>query len=220
MSMQAVVTEKHLSSHRNPLHARVSLSANPDAALLALGRDFQAVAAESEAASAESARLYNVFCEAARSLKPEALRFRPEDRDLIGFWLHPEADDEGVLYHSNRDMAGIETATHLHDPVGAARAAEIVAAWDGRQDAREAMADKVGYSAACFRSDALYEESCALLDEIRDARALTREGMQVKLNALRWLYREDDLDELDGGATTDVQIAFSIVRDLLRMSAH
>lgn len=64
--------------------------------------------------------------------------------------------------------------------------------------------------------EASYEAASAIVHKIRDATATTIDGLRVKATAISWCQGDEETI-FDEAATTDVQIAESIVRDLLAM---
>lgn len=226
VSAQALSIHRHNSHCGNPLHALSSNAGNPDAELLALGRDFEAVCAELADASAEADRLYKV-AKARRPAPFKGMRFQKRDKAILGETMlraYPPFCDmpTGIMcwdkpvVETFRKALAMPRRNMLMDEASANRAQEIIAAYDAWKAAWDAVNEEIGFRYADAQADALNDEAHALVKEMRSIPARTREGRQVKLNAMRWMYRDEGIDEIYGGETTDVQMAFSIVRDLLR----
>ncbi len=88
---------------------------------------------------------------------------------------------------------------------------ELRRAWAQERTAARGGSDEEAEAAFV----AAYEASSAIVDQIADRVAHTREGLQVKAQAFLWCWSGDLDFELSREQTTDVRMAQSIIRDLI-----
>jgi hypothetical protein len=90
------------------------------------------------------------------------------------------------------------------------------AAW-GRERAVYEAWRSICSDAADAATDAACDKTSGVVQRIIDVPARTLDGLRVKARAISWCSGGDDVD-LDVQGTTDLQLATSIVRDLLRVA--
>ena len=99
------------------------------------------------------------------------------------------------------DNEEITRFVDLPDPRRVARLAEILAAYDAWDADKQALADRIGLTAATAEDDRLYEIVWDLRDTIRDTTPATLAGLGAKA---RWAMGLDDAEEENEAIVRDL----------------
>lgn len=199
--------------------------AHPDAALLALGRRWQASAERCDRARAA----LDEACGGTREVEPpEALYYRETDGFTLACLARGKHHETGRRWFSPGAVETLRTYTFV-DPWGRpipyeqARQAEILAAHDGWTAEIAAGEEASGYTAAEVEDEASTEENRELRRRIMTARAVTLDGVMVKARVAGWCWGgsaemvTDVASEAESGHLTSEWVAASAVADLVAM---
>ena len=193
---------------------------HPDAELLALGERLEEMSKALLAAEDEADRLHEVYLEQLPPC-PEALIWKPSDP---GSGFLPLRDKEGRRvwgFEQKIDRLrrfegrGYMSAGDREHAVK--RAKEIVEAYDSWSEAKAQIRDRIGYTEAVNRSEALFHQVRSLGEAIARLPAQTLAGLIVKARAVEIFNSGVRDGDLRDDPTSDVLVAGAIVRDLLAM---
>ena len=189
----------------------------PDAELLDLGRRYEAALAIEDAAD-EACTAAGKALAAAQPAMPAVLRHRMDDHFEHQFPALGDTsiicDDDRSDFYNEAEVVYLQTMPIRTDD-GLARAAEIIAAWDGHNDACEALAGSCGYDAAEAAYYAALDDRRAIADAIVAAHATTLQGLAVRARIVTSLIGDDPDDDV---LPTDQKMLLAIVRDLTTMA--
>lgn len=199
LSVASASTAPELSNHE------------PDAELIALGREFDRAGAEFDAIEIRMNEISERAIAATK--KPQALAFRDDDRSLLACYrLPPPADG---FYPIDAVSAFRHGRFGLSD-AELTRKREIVAAWDDLSKTVAAVADALGHDELLSQSANALARARAAGERIMRLPARSVAGLIVKARAARWCSGEPD--EYLEGSFNDGNIIESLIEDLLAMA--
>ena len=221
-AVAAITGNSHISAETNAEFSGIA-QPDPDAELIALGREWQA--------SAERCTLADKALDEAalrtRDIEPpQALFLRPTDGWHFRWFAKGQHDDRGRWYAPGA-VEKLRTYDFVN-PCGdrcrdGARRDEIVAAHDAWAAEIAAMEEAAGFTAAEAESEAAHDENRTLRGRIQMAEADTMAGVMTKARIAGWCWRHSDdmrervADDLKERNTSGEAMSFSLAADLVAM---
>jgi len=183
----------------------------PDAELIALGREFDSADAEFNAIDDQMEKISDRAWEAVEP--PNAMAFRDDDRSLLDVYdLPPPSDD----FYSIDAVSQFRTGRYGLSDGELARKREIVAAWDYWHKALAAMADAFGIAELRPQRDRALARARKVGEQIMRIPACGVAGVIVKARVARWCNGETI--EYATGEFNDHNVVDSLIDDLLAMT--
>ncbi|MCK1317154.1 hypothetical protein [Bradyrhizobium sp. 23] len=147
--------------------------------------------------------------------KPEVLRWRPVDADLVSRAVYSNYCSEDSI----DELRGRNTHVFVENPDEGRqrRAAELIAALDDYRSRFDAAMEQSGLKAADAALQALYDEQSALCDRMLKLKPATLHGLQALATALVWGQWSGEIEE-DPDSTQENRMITSIIRALSKES--
>lgn len=198
--------------------ASAATGAQPDHALLDLGRRYDAALAAEDAASEARTATCEAF-DAARPAMPDVLRHRMADHFEHQFpalaGTKTICDTDASDFYNDAEVEYLRTMPHRTED-GRERAGLVMAEWDRHREACLALASSLGCGDAETAYYAAVDAREAIGDAIVAARATTLHGLAVRARIVTSIAGDD----LGGDILpTDQKMLLAIVRDLTRMAS-
>jgi hypothetical protein len=212
ITRRAVMSKAPAAIAALAVHPVLTAAGNPDAELLRLGSEFDALEAQSQEAEAEGQSLEEKKFAILDETRPEALRGAPDDERLLGlkpdWWTRGKIEE---LYATTLDEDGQD------------RRAEI---WDAYADhyitgaPARAAEEAAGLTAAARAHAAITDAMQPYVDAILAMPARTVQGIAVKVRVALAFKDDDvipdDLSEHTGNLDTDALL--SVLRAGLQLA--